>query len=438
MATKNTVKRFLSKGTFSQKFDDDHGVPTSYSYSYPLEAEIAVDCYRTGISNPKWRSIIKSGGDATTPMDGVDYKMLSNSPCSGGAGINLSDESGSSHYLELFSGTIPLYLNMPGDFTVDPTVADNQALSRTFKALSQNRRQTQGLVFLGELRETLAFLKRPYAGARKLIDSYFDHLGNLLPRNRKPRSRNPKGTKWLFSDTRSDKEKFLKEASGAWLETAFGLMPLLNDVKEIAQTVARFQYDSRRSVVVGFGKDEAGGDGEYIYNLGSISAVMGGWKDITSNEVRYKVTLTQKASADFGSASRLMELSGVTLQDFVPALWELAPWSFLADYFTNIGDIIEAGCTSQEDVSFVLRTERRKSTRSATYQVGHYGEMSDGHFEVSGSIGKSVIERSYVMRTSAGSLAIPSFEVSLPGRPNQWANMAALWGARQTKIARVF
>lgn len=63
--------------------------------------------------------------------------------------------------------------------------------------------------------------------------------------------------------------------------------------------------------------------------------------------------------------------------DFV-ALWEAMPWSWLADYFLNVGSYLEANRNSLD----VSHTQPRLMTRSKTLKHGARGVSSGGNLEV--------------------------------------------------------
>jgi hypothetical protein len=57
------------------------------------------------------------------------------------------------------------------------------------------------------------------------------------------------------------------------------------------------------------------------------------------------------------------DLLQLTPKDFLPTAWDLLPFSFIADYFANIGDIINAVSLLGTNYVFTCRTERTVSRR---------------------------------------------------------------------------
>jgi hypothetical protein len=49
-------------------------------------------------------------------------------------------------------------------------------------------------------------------------------------------------------------------------------------------------------------------------------------------------------------------LFGFTPSELVPTAWELLPWSFLVDYFVNVGDVLSSAVTASSNVNFVNKT----------------------------------------------------------------------------------
>jgi cell division protein FtsL len=78
----------------------------------------------------------------------------------------------------------------------------------------------------------------------------------------------------------------------------------------------------------------------------------------------YRLGFKQDVLAPTGSLERLVELSGISLDRIVPTLWELTPYSFLADYFVNLGDILSAAVQSTVGVVWTNHTDRQLTISS--------------------------------------------------------------------------
>jgi len=357
-------------------------------------------------------------------MSGVRLRQIAAQEFNGNVGYNHPGQQWSK-YSENIRGVDPDYIRVPsivGGTSI--ATADNQAIIRALSAVRQQRTQFQGLTALGELRETIKQLKHPFKSAREYVDKYFKQLGKT---SRKAGTRPGGGAKQL--------DAFLRSAADTWLEVAFGLKPLISDVKSAAEAIARYSDDKRRERVTGYGSDVKVRDGSAFNYWGSYSCVFMNERTTTTQSVRYRVTLDHTMSADLGSTQRMRELNGLTLEQFIPTAWELVPWSFLVDYFTNVGEVIQAGCTSRDDIKFVVRTDRLETIRYATYKVGKGPFNSDPEFwEDPGTIGKSTMSLTSVSRASTSLPLAPTLEISLPGSPMKYVNMLALWKSNERSL----
>jgi hypothetical protein len=128
---------------------------------------------------------------------------------------------------------------------------------------------------------------------------------------------------------------------------------------------------------------------------------------------------------------------GFEPKDFAPAIWEGIPYSFLVDYFTNVGEIVNALSFPQSDVAWVARTFHndsiRDGTRARVVMVGA-AETPFVKRELLRFVPPTAYwSRAYVDRISYhASLPLPSFQLEIPGSKNwrKWLNMAALAGSR--------
>lgn len=57
---------------------------------------------------------------------------------------------------------------------------------------------------------------------------------------------------------------------------------------------------------------------------------------------------------------------GIMPSQFLPTVWELIPYSWLVDYFTNMGDIVAAACRNYGDLSWYSGTANSHIRNSRT------------------------------------------------------------------------
>lgn len=328
------------------------------------------------------------------------------------------EKNGPPWYQTVASNCQGYYLDgLPSENYGDLSSADARALTECYSRLSAQQTQFGGQQFLGELRETLKMFKKPFRDLNGLMTRYADQVSqyhHLLY--------NPKVSVLT-------KKRLLKTAGSSWLEVAFGLRPLMSDVKEAAEALARHQYDKRRVVVVGKAGSEMS---KTVNKTTSFTAGNCRMESVITVEytgsVMYRAYCDWTAYAAFGSAERLAELSGFRADLFIPTLYELVPWSWLADYWSNLGTVIETGCQSQNMVRFVVRSQKLETLRT----VETYGVPNSTTFLVSfnSQPGKYAVRHMHFSRGSSTKLPSVPFLLEFPGKKTQWANMFAVIAAR--------
>jgi hypothetical protein len=115
---------------------------------------------------------------------------------------------------------------------------------------------------------------------------------------------------------------------------------------------------------------------------------------------------------------------GLNIQEFIPTVWELVPWSFFVDYFANIGDILECATLIRSDVSWVNRGI--KQSQKVTHYCGAlntFGVPTVGGY-CAGSPAK--FEYAEVNRNKYTGSLVPILQSKLPNTGKKLANILAL------------
>lgn len=151
----------------------------------------------------------------------------------------------------------------------------------------------------------------------------------------------------------------------------------------------------------------------------------------------YRIVLTTVSSTrffvgmtpDFGKPLNIGQAWGFRPERFVPTIYELIPWSWLVDYFSNVGSIVESLSYFHLRPSYISRV--RKATRTKSFTSWARPEaVSDKIVSISGDAGSSVSVNVLLARTKLPKLVVPSVEVKLPHRWDQWVNLAAVAAQR--------
>lgn len=376
---------------------------------------------RTGNRLPNWKHIIASGGDATTFME------ASTSKGSTGAGVVSIRyetikappwENGNAESLIYGSIVPPAILALSG--YPDATSLHNQALARVYNDIRSIHQNMQSGVVIGEFAETLRMFRSPMKRFWKSIDDYATNCSKIAKKF-PPRLRH------------GSNERLRRAISDAYLESVFGWLPVLNDVKDIAKTLVDLHGGSRERVTArGYAdKDDLLSSSTSKTSFGNNFFAIQNSQTKGKLKVVYKVYLQPKVPSAPGSLQRLLDLSGVDLSEFAPTLYELAPWSFLVDYFSNVGTLVGAYSTGFSIVVNSVRVDVIYEITNVTAvepDIGKIAEVYGATFRgCIGSYGRSSSVSKIVERSGSGTLPYPSLEFRMPAMDSQqWLNIAAL------------
>lgn len=304
---------------------------------------------------------IHLGLDATTQYSWQNWKASRDKTnyLSGERGNTANPASWNSRYVVDWSGNTRLFVGGHDGGTSLWETADNQAKVRLLNALRQRRNQLDGGTFVGELKQTLQQLRRPYKAVQDSITKYFDRLAweKWMLRNKYPKAPLYRGRK-----RKAYYNEVSKILANSWLETTFGIKPALSDLKDGAIALARLMNEEEfnHTEIKGFGSKEASTSAFYP----SYQTILGFWiTDATiSRKSKWGVKYTAGVAARFhGPGGNVThdwaKLFGFEPENFVPTMWNIAPWSWLVDYFTNVGEILEAHYTVKDDIRWLCKTQ---------------------------------------------------------------------------------
>lgn len=386
---------------------DVNRAPSSSPLSEPLI--VSWENSRNVGSNVRdYRRVIARGGNATTSLSATE-RSVEIIPGSGGAErwYKLLPKANTYQGMAI-EGHRCLFADgnaWPGTgLAMDNSVAINQALTNYYQGVKAVETKLSGLTILGELRESLRMVRRPAQGLR---DGLSDYLRTLRVRG----SRMRPGSR-------------LDMVRRTWLEYSFGWTPLVSDLNNAI--TAFFTSDAVKPIfemVKGTGRDKR--IVNRFYWEDSFGLLSSNCMVTTTEEVFVKYFGVYRSE---GNGSSNLHHYGFRPSEFVPTLWELIPYSFLVDYFTNIGEILESWSYRFLRPDWTARTIRREGIRKTSQEAFHMYQFSPSTYEnvVWGSPGRQTWREKSVERTPLVPLDLPSLEVKVPGNWRQWANIAAL------------
>jgi hypothetical protein len=315
-----------------------------------------------------------------------------------------------------------LTLSEPGTPVLATTKAYAIASKKFFSKVKQAEQSFSGLQWLGELKQTLKMFKNPLQALRRSAkDDYLAALQRL-------KRRRPKSWKDGIADT--------------YLEWFYGWRPVMYDIEDAYSTIETLsQPRVDRKMIHAVGRETVPVNTYMQANSQIHFDFMVKEENIQSAKVVLKGLYAREVarsgpSWDFGST---MKQLGFTLENFIPTAWELLPWSFLYDYFSNVGDILETSFVSLADVRWVNRTQRQSTLRRITPSLNgplmiQKANSVPWQRHVSLSTGRSgfnSVEKVVFLRDGIGP-TVPKLQFEVPSSPLKWIAMGALLSQAKT------
>lgn len=398
--------------------------------------------YREGQGVPFYRSKIERGISASSVYKSDMCRVLKAEPLHfvhevwydppGGNALIFAYES-NGYYFSYGSG--PVEVAFPHLNSVS-TETDNTAIGRLHKRVRDDTSQANVPVVLGELRETIGMLRSPFRAMRENTLTYLKALNlraSTVKQSVRPR-RSDTGKSLSIRRAQALKDGM----SGSWLEFQFGIVPLVSDTKDIIRTLDRIVdtfterqkrfTSTSKEPLTSYGATSTAAGSLYTCDTYSVSE-----EKRTLASVRYVAIYRNSVDGSIDFLGRLTQGLGFTPENFVPTVWELIPWSFLVDYFVNVGSILECSTTAGRNLVTCVRTVRQASEYTFLEEISGYSEFprGAGNRYTKAIIGKPSSRRSFLRttlsRTVPDELPIPSLSFTVPGFGSmKWANMAAL------------
>lgn len=314
----------------------DRGVSSS------LVRSVDISSYRFGQSMPNWRQVMAEHGDAGTDFEAAKVRVSPGSRATYLLDWNPKrrNEPSSWGFIDpvVYVGQswfnyIPLY-----DASQDNAI-DNIALRKFYDEVAK---PFDGATFLGELRETVDMFKSP-------LKAFNTAFGVFLNRNkalqkkaiRDARNRRNWPGKKLPSTSRINRRalnNWRKVAATSFLEWKFGVKPLMADIEDLFDSlVLKLNEPQVDSFKVGHGQRWP-----VVKTFEVIHGGQGTGRGLIETQHHTAVQYTGGVYTRIDSSVPLgTALIGPPIE-WIPALWELCPLSWLIDYGTTIGEALNA------------------------------------------------------------------------------------------------
>lgn len=353
-----------------------------------------------GSGNPNWKNIIRSGGNATSEYQ---ITVTKSNSASGGTGIS----TGPWDIYTVGDGVFGFVLT-PENFGI----GDGAIREASAKALSKLRSSFSAGTFLGEAREAMQMLKHPANSLRKLVDKTHKRM------------RVYQYQALASKRTRRDVANANAALPDLYLEFQFGAKPLGQDIAAAYDALIRMNNSPKDMPFYGTHRVNMKYGREVVFAGNLVT----GDRIETWRSINRQITAKVKGAASLKMGFGMPAFQGgSTIPDMVPTIYNLMPWSFLIDYFTNIGHCLEARATA--------------SLLEIRWGFTNVKISSDCSFEmiISGGGGVATQTGSIVQfrRTNIGSdFPVPSMDLSdQPLSTAQGFNIAALIASQAADAA---
>jgi len=386
---------------------------------------------QNGYKNDQWKAQLRAGQNASTPYSRSRVSISSEPFHAGFEGWlwpaaqapQMLGENSPYHLRVGWYGDVP-GCDIPA---IDPsslsvTRAYNQAAARLSGAYDAALSGVNIGESLGELRETLGTMMRPLNGFRNLLLSTAQSF-----KKKAAKLRRGKRTRRSFG----------KVAAETYLEFQFGWNPLASDVAQAMVEVQSDRLGLKSYPIHSRGSDQDVVKSKASYQFGGL------WVDVdvditSSVEVRFKGAI-RPGSFGYGTETASW---GILPHQFVPTFYNLLPWTFLVDYFSNLGSWIQAISTPTPNLAYLDQTTYRCVEQHGFGRVdASRGFYSSGHppdvvVSTTTQPGSYSVKRILINRTSVmGSWPVPSLQLELPDFGLKWLNMAALVASKRSELS---
>lgn len=346
-------KSYSHKEHFDKTVIDATLTPVYYSHDsvdIPLITHFAIQPSVFGYKNPQWRWQVAHLQNACTSFTGIDFSDDPHPFISlqqSGTYRRQNDGKTVQYVFEAtYEGhtsiTCPSYSSdAPSSVVADVT---NRCIRDFLRSVDSAQSSFEAGQDIGEWRQTLEAVHHPLNSLKTSILNYFA----VLTKRKRKYNRNPIALRKVLADT--------------YLEFHFGWQPLVADVSQALADIGRFRFPAipvrgrahdaySAQLVTVFGGYYSGMTHSHTY------------KETSTFECRYKGMLRPKNLGSNGKLSLAQSLQ-LTPDKWLPTAWDLLPYSWMSDYFVNIGDIISGLSAAMSiDLAWGVKTTRHRIER---------------------------------------------------------------------------
>lgn len=320
-STKNRYRFYQNATTY----DAVLGTTSTYT-SGSSEASFGVgDSYVDRIQNRDWKVQVAKGVNAST-----NYRRVGQEISVGSARCETLRKSDGR-----YRGKDILRIAPAWTFAVATDSAlQNLALSRLKRKLSKQTGSMNAMAPLGELKDLGVTIR----GIKELTTGVLSTLINIK------RTRGASAYKY---------------AAKAWLTFNFGVSPLLSDFAKACASIEKYLTNADHTVRLTGSAQKDWFTNSSESNITGCLGATAKSKSVFYQTLSYKYVagfdLKIDSSNDYGVGQHF----GLGLPQLLPTIWELTAFSWVVDYFTNVGDFLEDAFTAPPGVTKYVVLNRR-------------------------------------------------------------------------------
>jgi hypothetical protein len=362
-----------------------------------------------GVKNPNWRDQIRNFRNACTPCTGL-RTVFEPEYYSAGYSYTTTVSPNVTSFGESFGHyglQTPSLGSVPGSVV---TEVHNRCIRKFIAACNAARSSVESGQDIGEWRQSYESIIKPLGYMRELINGHYGRLKKAAQEH------------WRSNSSR---RKFLADS---YLEFTFGWKPLAEDINDgVHGLLNRFRFENVVPVNAKASAPYAGTSGDH-FPSGTLINCSFKRKSVSTYKERMKGAV--KVNLVHGSIPVTDVLQLSTVQDFAVTAWDLVPYSFLIDYFVNVGDIISAATFAYTNLAWGVATTR--NTTEDSYSVNVVPDFL--HNPALVRYRESFVQggnskchtTSFTRNALTPGQLIPDIRFHLPTSAKPWVNIAAL------------
>jgi hypothetical protein len=306
------------------------------------------------------------------------------------------------------------------------TEADNKAKTAFMHDMVDASTRFQSLVALGEFGENVRMMA--YAGKQfhDAVYKWKQHTWDIILKGHVPSSK-------------VALHAAVDASAATWLELAFGYQPTVNDI-DSAMMACYEELDKGYTGITGTAIRAKGHSAESIATA-HRTAYNGLFRFDYSEEAYNEADVVYRgyyAGSPYGNPDP-WQYWGFKIEDLLPTVYELTPYTWLIDYFSNLGDIVTALSYWRSGLKWTNVTRRSAGVvRHKGYKVQPRSSYDYYTPKIDSFLAPHFVSRaSNWDRASYLGNFIPDVHFKIPGTSMKWATITSLAWLKGWKLGPV-